>query len=291
MKPGIYEGLPFADYLAIDALSNTAMGALARSPRHFRYGVIDSEQKHFKIGSVVHAGRLEPMNLPLIYAVEPSYHLDEENCTDAGKNSTSKATRYVKEKKASFADANQDKEIVPAEWFNECKSIVESLCQDELANHLLNKPGPTELTLVWEDDETGILCKARYDKLCSPSFVDLKTCANLESFTKSIHRYGYYRQMAHYQAGYIALTGEILAPWMVAIEKQPPYCVQSAPLCEEAVELGQRERRRLINLYAECLENDHWPGPESPSAWRLPEWAYDDGESIELTINGETVTL
>lgn len=273
MEPGIYTDLPFDEYLALDAFSNTAMGQMSKSPYHYRHGKIDGKQKHFVIGSMVHAGRLEPDEFCKRYAVEPQFHFDKDNATDADKPSTSKSTRYVKKKQEAFRAA-ESREIVSTDWFNESMAYVTALYLNEQAELLLNAPGQFELTLVWEDPETGILCKGRMDK-ASPElgiFVDLKTCADILKFPKSFTDYDYARQMAHYRNGYAVLTGELLTPWICAVEKQSPYCVQSAPVDEESLDWGQSECERLIELLDECREKDEWPGPETPNSWRVSEW-------------------
>ena len=282
MNPGIYENLPFDEYLAIDAFSNTAMGQLDKSPKHYRECKIDGKQKHFTIGSMVHAARLEPVEFCKRYAVEPAFHLDDDNKTDTGKPSTSKVTRYVKEKRADFQTAEQ-REIVSADWYNDTMEYVTALYFDSVTEELLNASGPFELTLVWNDPETGILCKGRMDKAVpvSGEFVDIKTCADIAKFSKSFTDFGYYRQMAHYRNGYAVLTGELLTPWICVVEKQSPYCVQAAPVDEDSLDYGDSECKRLLQLLSECQESDHWPGPESPNAWRVSDWKMQPPRVIE----------
>lgn len=292
MQPGIYEDLPFEDYLAIDAVSNTRLGSLAKSPRHYRFAMPLERAKYLVVGSLVHAGRLEPMAIAQRYAVAPEYHLDAENKTKEGAATNSKVTNYVKGKLEEFAGANEDKEIVPAEWYREVKSITESLFADPEANRLLNAPGPVELTMVWDDPETGIRCKGRIDKVCSDlaAFCDLKTTVDLGKFERSIANYGYHRQLAHYQAGYAVLTGELLTPWVSAVEKEPPFCVQTAPLDAEALAIGEASRRELLTLLSECMESDCWPGPPSPKSWGLPAWATNN-QPVAITVGGITMEI
>jgi hypothetical protein len=294
-EPGIYPGLPFEQYLAIDAVSNTRLGQLAKSPRHYKLNAgIDEQAKHLVLGQLVHAGRLEILSLAKRYAVMPDYHLHADNCTSDGKPSTRKGTRFVKERVADFEAANSDKKVVPMEWFNEMEAIVGSLVADDTSYRLLSGRGESELTLVWRDYETGLLCKARMDFIRRDLllFADLKTTTELSAFTRAIGRYGYHRQMAHYQAGWATLNGgEVLEPWIVAAEKFKPYCVMSAPLDEEAIYEGDRQRRRLMELLLSCRESNHWPGPESPKSWKLPEWAMCGDDPLELIVDGETVEI
>lgn len=290
MKPGIYENLPFTDYLDIDAISNTALGNMAKSPRHYFYAVELERSKPLVMGSLVHCGRLEPLSIAERYAVMPDYHLDPANTTDKGEPSTSKATRYCKQHTAAFIAANDRKEVVAEEWYAEAKGIVEALHADQASRGIL-AADKYELTLVWNDSETGLLCKARLDAVkAGCHLADLKTTIDLESFAKSFYRYGYYRQAAHYQEGWATLTGEILPFWITAVEKSKPYCVQTAPVHEEAIEFGRDERAKLLQQIVECERTNSWPGPSAPSAWHVPEWA-QNAEPVDLIFNGEKVSI
>ncbi len=280
MEPGIYHDVPFADYLTIDAVSNSRLSLLAKSPKHYRESPPLEKTKPLVLGSLVHAGRLEPMSIAEQYAVMPDYHLDDDNVTTGGQQSNSKTTKYVKDRVAEFVAANDGKEVVDREWYQEATQLVTSLHNDADANKLFNAFGAVEVTMVWDDPETGIRCKGRIDKMCPTigAFADLKTTPELESFPRSFARYSYHRQMAFYQAGYAVLNGELLTPWIVAIEKQPPYCVQSAPVHELDIEQGAQEFAELLEKLASCRELDEWPGPESPDSWELPAWARIEGK-------------
>ena len=293
MKPGIYPNLPFEEYLAIPALSNTRMGLLAQSPRHFKHNAaLDEKMKCLVLGRLIHSQTLEPETIAARYAVMPDFASDLNNQTDKGLPSTSSQTRWCKEQVFNFESANRDRDIVSEQWFREAMLTAESIRTDRQAREIFETPGPTELTIIWDDEETGIRCKARIDKVAGRKVVDLKSTSKLATFTKSIASYEYHRQLAHYIAGYAVHNGgELLQPWIVAAETVEPYCVQSAPLHDEAVNCGESRRRKLLRLLRECLDADHWPGPPSPNSWMLPEWAMTDGESIELIVDNELVEV
>jgi len=291
MSPGVYEDLSFADYLAIDAVNNGSLSELKQSPRHYRERAGLEKTKPLLLGSLIHTGRLEPLALADRYAVLPDYQNDEQNVTAAGERSTSKTTKYYRAKAAAFREANSRREIVLADWYAEMVAIVMSLERSSLAQRVLTCQR-YELTLVWEDAPSGLLCKARLDAVAPGAhFADLKSTARLDKFSRAIADYGYHRQMAHYQEGWRVLTGETLPPWLVVVESAPPYCVQAAPMDEETVAAGFHERADLLGELAGCLARDEWPGPPSPKAWRLPEWAMQKNEPCVLTISGRKVNL
>jgi hypothetical protein len=263
------------------------LGQLKKSPRHYQESVALEQSKPLVIGSLVHCGRLEPLSLAERYAVMPDYHLDAENTTAKGVPTDSKATSYYKAKRDAFLAANDRKEIVTQGWYDECKQLITSLAEDELANRILTCK-EYELTIVWRDQETRLLCKARLDGLADSHLVDLKTTADLETFPRSFFRYGYHRQAAHYQNGWATLTGELLPMWIVAVEKCQPVCVQAAPISDAAMEAGEVERAELLELLVACQQSGEWPGPPSPEFWTIPEWAE---QPITLRIGSEELSV
>lgn len=287
-EPGIYEDVPFADYLAWDALSNSGLSLLKKSPRHFKLGFSKEPQPYLLLGSLYHCGVLEPLAFAKRYAIVPDFHLDEENVTTGGVRTTSRATKYVKERTAEYASMCDGREIVPNEWYEQTLAVVRELSENDDARRILNGEGPRELSIIWEED--GVLCKARIDKKSRGVIADLKSTAAIDNFTNAIGRYGYHRQMAHYQAGWRELTGDTLQTWLIAVESSHPFAVQAAPMSEEAMEAGYTERRKLLDLYCECRATDNWPGMPNPKCWHVPAWAVDN-EPLELVIHGKTVEV
>jgi hypothetical protein len=278
LQDGIYPDVPFADYCAWDAVNASRLSRMLISPAHYLTPSGETTPA-LRFGQLAHNGVLEPTALAERYAVLPDYHLDADNRTAAGEPTQSKATKYYKAKAAEFLAVNAGRERVSREEYARMKALVSSIAADRFARHVINGHGPCELSLLWTDDQTGLRCKARIDKVSGAFLVDLKTTKDIAAFAKSIARYGYHRQLAHYQAGYAAITGELLTPWIVAVESDPPHCVLAAPLSEVAVMQGETERRRLLAKVRQCQEQRDWPGPPAPDEWDLPEWAI---EPIEL---------
>lgn len=291
-EPGIYRNVPFATYIAWDAINNSRLSRMAMSPAHYQCDTAWESTKPLQIGQLVHCGRLEPMAIAQRYVVCPDYHLDGDNKTTGGESTQSKATKYVKSKVSEFTATNAEKEIVPREYYDEVCAIVSSLCQHDDANRLFNDGSDNELSILWRDPETDLLCKARIDKLAKSygALVDLKTTADIIDFSRSIGRYSYHRQLAFYRWGYSVLTGELLEPWIVAVENKPPYCCHAAPFDDDAIESGESQFRRLLDKLAECRESGVWPGPQFPARWSVPVWAMDS-EPLTLTIGGQAVEL
>lgn len=277
MPPGVYEDVEFDDYLSWEGVSNSRLSQFKLSPLHFKLNRAKEPTPAMELGTLFHCQVLEPAQFVARYAVTPAFHLDAENRTAQGSSSTSKSTRYVSEKMAQFAHENPGRELVSREWFDQSLEVVTRIASNVTARELLNGQGPVECSIVWDDDETGVRCKARLDKVSAGRLVDLKKTRELGKFKRAIGAYGYHRQMAHYRAGWASLTGEILTPWIIAIEGQAPFCCQAAPLHAQSLAAGIKERRELMQRLAECIASDTWPAPDNPESW----------EGFEVAVQGD----
>jgi hypothetical protein len=289
-KPGIYYDIPFADYLAWDAISNSRITLALKSLQHFREQAAMEQTPTLRLGSFIHCGVLEPMAIMARYVVMPPFEKDPANVTAGGERSESKSTKFYKAKSAEFERVNADKAIVEESDYKKLAGIHRALMRSKRAAEYLGERGDAEVSIVWNDAETGLTCKARVDLLNS-ALNDLKSCADAVAFPRSIAKYGYHRQGAHYVDGYTAITGEIKPFRLIAVETIAPFGVRAAPLNEDAIETGRSEVRRALRAIADAYESDNWPCYEDPSSWCLPSY-YDAGDDdIELIIGGQSTTL
>lgn len=123
--------------------------------------------------------------------------------------------------------------------------------------------GVPERTLIWRDDETGVMCRAKVDWLAPDGIVDYKTCdkASPEHLRKAVHNYGYHIQAAFYLRGFRAvLPVEVPFFAFVAQEKDPPYLVTVFQLTQDALDYGDRQCADALQIYRDCSEANEWPG-------------------------------
>lgn len=150
---------------------------------------------------------------------------------------------------------------------------------------LLDGPGHrSELSIVWRDEATGILCKARLDHISpdivtpegSGAIIDVKSTedASLEAFMVTCYNYGYHRQAAHYLDGAFANGLEVAHYIWIAVEKKPPYGVGIYRADAGMLAAGKASIELLLKRYARCVERDEWPcyTPEVVDIG-LPPWA------------------
>lgn len=205
---------------------------------------------------------------------------------DADNWRTKAAQEQQKEARAAGAVP-----VLAAEYAT-VQAMAAALRQHPIAGPLF-APGTgwPETTLVWRDDPTGIMRRARLDwlpkhrpgqRLIVP---DYKTChtADLDGLSKAVAQFGYHQQAAWYLDGIRALGldgGEGAAFLFVAQEKTAPYIVTVLELDETALRVGQIRNRRALQVYAHCTEHNTWPAYHDGIALvGLPPWAvHQEGE-------------
>jgi len=291
-EPGIYETVPLEKYLEWDAISNSRLALARRSMAHFNCPIDRPSSDAMRFGSLVHSGRLEPLNIPLRYVVLPDYGAAILR-PDGTPYANPKATKEYKTRVFEFQEMNAGKEIVDQDTYDRLIGLVTAVDANERAREYLNGNGKVEVSVVWDCPKTGLRCKGRLDKwnLDSARITDLKTTRDAGDFERSIARFGYYRQGAFYTWGLTVLTGIEHEFCIVAVESEAPFGVRAAPLSAEALKVGQVEVAELLQTIQKCRATDTWPGYDSPDAWDLPEWAQPKEEPVTIKVGGQAVAV
>lgn len=144
--------------------------------------------------------------------------------------------------------------------------------------------GDHEVSAFWQDDETGIWLRARFDILDGTEARDYKTTidASRRGFQKSIGRYGYHQQADFYLRALRAL-GIAKKPTFrfLAQESTAPYLVNVHECDAEAMEVAKALNDRAIRIYAECSAAGWWPGyVVDPEPLPLPNFYFYDHEDV-----------
>jgi hypothetical protein len=164
--------------------------------------------------------------------------------------------------------------------------IQESISRHASAREALYGYGANEISIVWVDPETGVLCKARIDRLCEiaaqPVVLDLKSTsrpAGTHHCQRELKDYGYHQQAALYLDGLAVLSppdaGVTRVFMWLFCETEPPYCVRLFQAEDAALDVARQDVRKYLRTYAQCAETKNWPGwPEGVDMLGLPAWAY-----------------
>ena len=277
MKPGVRHGLTEQAYNDIDAIRSSTLSYFRRSALHARHQMQDprSQTPSMAMGSALHFLLLWPDQFAASFAVAPTQEKRSKKDKDAWA-----------EVQAAYPDATM---LRPSEW-DDVHKMRDSVFANGLAKRLLTGKGKSELTVVWKDEETGLLCKARLDRLIGhyvspwdsmeyPAIIDVKSTrdARPNSFQKSIADFGYEIQAAHYLAGAASTPkGDIDRRYVfICVENSAPYATAVYELDDATRLVGEKRRRRYLNQLAECIRTGQWPGyPEEPISIGLPEWLH-----------------
>lgn len=280
-KPGIYEDVPFEEYRQWKAVNNSSLGSALVSAAHYRAYLQKPHEDTdaLRFGSLMHAGKLDPKELLQKYVVMPPFEIQLEKEYANPRNTTE-----YKTKKADWeAQQPPEKTIVTQQEYDLMSAMCLALEKHTLARECFDHDGPAEVSLIWRDPVTGLLCKGRIDKLDHKQtrFADLKTAKSLSNYAREIFNRAYHRQGAFYQDGLYELLGKDFTPWLVPQEKEEPYACAAAPLDPDALTIGRREYRTALKTIAEARRTGNYPLPESPATWNIPGFAYP-----ELTLTG-----
>jgi hypothetical protein len=264
---GLYKDLPFADYLAVDAFSNSDMKHLARSAWHWKHRVVPTVQTRAMLrGSLAHCAQLEPDALAARYVFVPEgapRRPTEAQWTAAKSNEGSAA---AKEWWIAFNAKAFGREVVTADEFSVTQMQLRALAAEPTLSRLL-ATGYSECSVFWVDKDTGVYCKARPDHVCpvddkTVQLIDIKSTVDESpvGFGRAAARLGYHRQAAHYTEGFKRATGmNVEAFVFAAVTSQPPVLAVPYVLTDEIAAQAVDERRELMELYARCQREGVYP--------------------------------
>lgn len=264
-EPGIRADVSHEDYLAIEAFSASGGKRLLRSAAHFR-APAQRDTAALRMGRLAHLAILEPRRFA--DDVVPAPRFDRR--TKAGKAA---AAKWDAEHGHRLAIDPDDLAVI--------EGMAQSVRAHPSARRLL-AGAAAELTMQWRCPHFDVPCKARLDLNRTDRLIaDVKTCedASPEAIPRTVARYAYHLQAAHYMAAVHACTGEPAAGFVfVFVEKAPPHAVSVAQLDAEALEAGDVLRDRAMAIYRDCLETGHWPAyPQTILTVSLPAWALPQG--------------
>lgn len=266
IKPiaGIYPNIEAADYHASEFFScSKAKQLLADGPAKFRWAMLNNIRRHslaFDIGTAAHL------------VLQPDKWDSQVLVVDADDW----RTKAAKEEKA-IAYATGRTPLL-AKQAGSVRAMQARLLSHPVAGRLLAS-GQGEVTIIAKH-ETGIWLKSRLDWLTDdngPVILDYKTTenANPEAFAKSCWNSGYYMQEPWYCDIYQQSTGRKPRFVFIVQETAPPYEIALYCLDESDADLGRRQNRRAIHLFAECLAADSWRGyGDQPQLVTLPNYAH-----------------
>lgn len=255
MKPGIYEGLSYEEYDAIDAVRQSRLKAAHVSALQYRH-VCDSADKTTKalgFGRALHTKILEPEKFDQVFVVEPTF--------DGKPKNKLKANGGCKEDWNKFQKENEGKIFVEPSINDMAKAFANHPYTRKLLNF-----ASVEQTLVWIDPETGLLCKGRLDAVVDMMGASVYDVKSIEKFTywgikNYIRDYHCKEQAAWYHDGLKVLTGEPPRVFIdIFMQKPAPHDIEPLMASEGDIDEGRSKNRTALRRIADATERGEWTG-------------------------------
>lgn len=275
-KPMAIRNMPIDVYHKHPALSNSGLKTLLDCPAKYYYKYLSGEcelkeKPHFKIGKACHKYILEGKRaFEKEYWYNPYSELKKDEIVKIlqdkyGYDCTIKKS-LVKDLMEILLteDGIEPKNIqLNKNELNQVIGTARAIKADEKAYNAFHQKGESEISLFWQDEETGIWLKCRPDFLPKDHKLvpDYKTCqsANPNTFYGDFIKYGYHIQSAMYMQGIKAVFGDDVEQFFfVAQEKEPPFITQIYTPDTGIIDFGHKAVRIGIKKYQECKEKGFW---------------------------------
>lgn len=272
-----------------DAVNFSTLKYMNISPRHYLHNlaVPREDTEALLLGRLLHALVFEPDQIAARYAVSPRF-----NRTMKDQTAHERGYAGGKEAAAEWVASVGARDIVEADMMANAKAMCESVVSDPVAGPLV-ATGHSERQIQWVDEQTGIMCRGRFDHLNS-CLADLKSTRGIVTFERDVARFSYHSQLSWYADGVRAAGIQTEgAPRLIAVESVPPYDVMVLLFEPDDLAIGRRVYRRCLDRLAECRRTGQWPGVSGGVARRvvLPAWADPIMDEMEVTVDGKEFKL
>jgi exodeoxyribonuclease VIII len=265
-KSGIYDTITNYEYHRVltGIVSKSYLVKFLQCPAAAK--VADKDTDDMRFGRAMHPFILEGQEaFDKEFAVMPDFPCPEGQNPKGWKNTT----KY-KELRSAWESSVIGKEVITHEQFQTIIAMNSGVKSNPVAKAFLSQ-GCAEVTLIWQDPETGIWCKSRPDLMVEETqdFGDLKKSQRVTAhgFQSSMVKFGYYVQAGMAFEGMRQITGDKWNAFtMIAVRDVEPYQCEVHPLDMDWINLGFNEFKRLLRLEAMCREQNFWPN-YTPANW------------------------
>lgn len=250
-KPGIYDNISHTEYNSMppEIVRNSYLNGMEECPAEAR-AAKSIDTPSLLRGRAAHALILEGDEaFDKEFTVAPT---------------CDRRTKAGKEIWANHIADNLGKTVINEEDYVKIMGMNMAVRSHPAAAELLEN-GISEQTVIWKDEETGIMCRCRPDRVPAggyPLQVDLKGTkdATEYGFDKAIATYRYFRQASFYSEGMSIVTGEKYEAFaLIACEWEFPHLTDVVIIDPDYIAEGRRQFHELLRLEKQCRENDHWP--------------------------------
>lgn len=283
MKAGIHYGMPFAEYLALPAVSAGILcelldkcpaAARYQSPWNPRRPVKPSNESD--VGIIAHEVFLEGSR-ERVAVIDPKDHPSEKAPFSIPDGWTNKSIRTARDaaRAGGLIPVLKPTMIEVEAMVEQAHAFVDSLEKTEPAIHRAFEAdgGDSEVVMIWFEGDTP--CKLRADRIAKDHrvLIDYKTsamCVEPDRFGRTqMVGNGYYMSASWYRRGVRAVTGVSPDYVFLAGEQDPPYLHSLIGCKPSFMELGDEKIGAALREWQQCERTGVWPG--YPNRCAYPE--------------------
>ncbi len=282
---GLHRDVPAELYHRAAGASNSRLQLLQRSPAHCKAAMDHPPEPTpaLILGEAAHLCILQPHLFTEHYIVaEPcSARLKSgpragECCDAPGKNLVGDEW-FCSMHSKGLMDSAGTRQKLSQDDFDRAQCIRDAVHAHPAAKELLASATSFEASFFWRHQDHGVICKGRADILAAGGIIgDVKTTldASKEEFARSVYKFGYHCQGAHYVDGLTTLGKSFSEFRIIAAEKEPPFAVAVYRLTMADLERGFALLQSLLATWKRCTESGKWPAySEGVQELALPAWA------------------
>jgi len=268
-EPGIHYNIPDAEYRAWPCVNISSLIELLPpdgTPADYLYALDNPYQSPaMALGTATHVAVLQPDLFKATYVCGPD------------------CRRGTKQWDAAEAEAGSNgSRLVKPDEYNQAVAMGGAVRGHAGSAEYLMR-GAAEVSFVWKDSITGLLCKGRIDWVAGFVLVDLKTTMDLSwrFLERRIAEHHYAARAAFYLDGLQSVTGDEYGPFVhIWVRNKNAPLVRCTYLRKRDIKLGRFQYQSCLDVLAECKRTKQWPGygddvrPIGVPAWAIPE-GYD----------------
>ncbi len=277
---GFHYGVAYEEYAQWPAINFSKLKPIRDTASKCKHA-IDNPRKPTParvLGQAFHVAVLEPARFEQLFYICPPC----DRRTAEGKDIFAKAEQAAGTRLMIRSGSKEDEGLL-----NEVKTLQDmarAVHAFKAAGMLLHGAGQNEVSAIWQDQETGLMCKGRFDRFIpeferlegQPVIVEIKTTKDAAewAFAKDCDVMGYAAQAASYRHAVLTITGKSPVHSFIATEKEAPYDLAVYQLDDQSLQTGWLQYRQMLKRYAECVKSNQWPGyPDAFQVLSLPKYA------------------
>ena len=265
-----------SDYHSINALSNSSLSVLKRSPTEFykrfvtedpKERMIVEESDAMLLGSAVHMLSLEPEMFDAQYVVlDGPINKSLDPPKPYGRKTKAFERWMLDQLGASNANGIGSRKILIREEFAESLAIAKAFQSHPTIAAIMSsraeKLFESEYAMEYETDGGKVDLKCKIDFVCPAErlIIDLKTTSDPSPYawSWSAEDFGYHRQAAIYSDAMQAKYGEPFRFLFGVVRSKEPHEAAAYELDAESIQRGRVEYEALIEEYVDRKSTNDW---------------------------------